>query len=55
MGSLWEYGALVVILFVANVVQWKENKYLTHLLIDLNKEYSEAISELKKLIMGEHE
>lgn len=54
VGSLWEYGALVVILFVANVLQWRENKSLTRILIDLTKDYAESITELKDLIKGDH-
>ena len=54
VGSLQEYGALVIILVLAVWFLWKENSKLTDKLIDLNKAYAEAIAELKDLIKGEN-
>jgi hypothetical protein len=53
VGSLWEYGALVVLLSFAIYKLWGRINYLQDQLIELNKAYSEAIHELTELIKGD--
>jgi hypothetical protein len=53
-GSLWEYGALVVLLAFACYNLWKRNNYLQDKLIDIAGDYSDAIHELNELIKGDH-
>jgi hypothetical protein len=52
IGSLWEYGALVVVLALGVWRLWVRITYLENELIKLSKEYSEAIQELNILIKG---
>ena len=53
IGSLWEYGALVVVLFVAVGAMWKKNSFLEKELLQIAKDYSETITELNSLIKGD--
>jgi hypothetical protein len=54
VGSLWEYGALIVILSIAVYLLWKRVGYLQDQLIGLIKDYTDAIHELTDLIKGDH-
>jgi len=54
IGSLWEYGALVVLLAFAVWNLWKRNNFLQDKLINIAKDYSEAIHKLNSLIEGDH-
>ena len=53
VGSLWEYGALVVLLTLAIYKLWGRVNYLQDQLIELSKAYSDAIHELSELIKGD--
>jgi hypothetical protein len=52
-GSLWEYGALVVLLSLACYKLWQRNNFLQDKLIEIAKDYSDAIHELNELINGD--
>jgi len=52
-GSLWEYGALVVLLSFACYKLWTRNNFLQDKLIEIAKDYSDAIHELNELIKGD--
>ena len=52
IGSLWEYGALVVLLSFAVWKLWSRLTYLENELIKLAKDYGEIVGELNKLIKG---
>jgi hypothetical protein len=53
VGSLWEYGALVVLLAFACYKLWNRNNFLQDKLIEIAKDYSDAIHELNELIKGD--
>lgn len=54
VGSLWEYGALIVIESIAVYLLWKRVNYLQDQLINLIKDYTDALHELTDLIKGDH-
>lgn len=54
IGSLWEYGALVVLLTFAVYKLWSRNNFLQDRLMEIARDYSDAIHELNELIKGDH-
>jgi len=53
IGSIGEYGALVALLCFACYKMWQRNNFLQDKLIDIAKDYSDAIHELNELIKGD--
>jgi hypothetical protein len=53
IGSLWEYGALIVVLSFAVFKLWQRVNYLQDQLIQLVQDYTDAIHELTDLIKGD--